>query len=177
MDLFEVIAKRQSYRAGFKDEPVSKEDLRQIVDAGLKAPSGKNEQTTSFVIVDDQHILDNIRQMHKGNKAMQQCRALIACIIDKEPKAIYEGYSFQIEDCAAAVENMLLAITGLGYAAVWIDGWLRVQDRAEQIAKLVGVPEHKIIRVVLPIGIPDEEYKQPPKKSFEQRAWFNKYGE
>lgn len=176
MDLFEAIAKRQSYRAGFKkDEPVRKEVLRKIVEAGLKAPSGKNEQTTSFVIIDDQQILENIRRIHKSNKAMQQCQALIACIIDKEPEPIYEGCSFQIEDCAAAVENMLLAITGLGYATVWIDGWLRVQDRAGAIGKLLGVPEDKIVRVVLPIGIPDEEYKRPPKKPFEQRAWFNKY--
>ena len=96
MDLFEAIAKRHSYRGGFKDEPVSKEDLQRIVEAGLKAPSGKNEQTTSFVIVDDKQLLGEIRQMHKGNKAMQQCQGLIACIIDKEPEAIYEGHSFQI---------------------------------------------------------------------------------
>ena len=177
MDLFEAIAKRQSYRAGFKDEPVNKEDLRKIVDAGLRAPSGKNEQTTSFVIIDDQQLLEDVRQRHESNKAMQQCQALIACIIEKEPESIYEGYSFQVEDCAAAVENMLLAITGLGYATVWIDGWLRVQGRAGEIGKLLGVPEDRIVRVILPIGIPDEEYNRPPKKPFEQRAWFNKYGE
>ena len=177
MDLFEAIAKRQSYRAGFKDELVSKDDLRKIVEAGLKAPSGMNKQTTSFVIIDDQQILENIRQIHKDNKAMQQCQALIACIIDKEPESIYEGYSFQIEDCAAAVENMLLATTALGYATVWVDGWLRVQDRADKIGKLLCVPKDKIVRVVLPIGIPSEEYTQPAKKPFEQRAWFNKYGE
>jgi len=175
MDIFEAIAKRQSYRGGFKDEPVSKEDLKKIVNAGLMAPSGKNAQTTSFVIVDDQQILADIRKLHKGNKAMQQCQALIACIIDKNPEAIYEGHSFQIEDCAAAVENMLLATTTLGYATVWIDGWLRVDERYEKIGEMLGVPKDKIVRVVLPIGIGNEDYKQPAKKPFDQRAWFNKY--
>ena len=177
MDLFDAIAKRQSYRGSFEDAPVSRDDLQIIVQAGLKAPSGKNEQTTSFVIVDDKQILAEIRQMHKGNKAMQQCQALIACIIDKEPDAIYEGYSFQVEDCAAAVENMLLAATALGYATVWIDGWLRLQGHAEKIGKLLNVPEEKITRIVLPIGIASEDYKQPAKKTFEQRACFNKYGQ
>ena len=175
MDVFEAIEKRKSYRGGFTDEAVSKDGLRKIVKAGLCAPSGKNEQTTNFIIVDDRQILGKIRQTHKANKAMQQCKSLIACIIDKEPESIYEGHSFSVEDCAAAVENMLLAITALGYATVWIDGWLRVQGRAEAIGKLLGVPEEKIVRVVLPIGIPNEEYNQPAKKPFEQRAWFNKY--
>lgn len=165
MDVFEAIKKRKSYRGGFTDAPVSKEDLRKIVQAGLCAPSGKNGQTTSFVIVDDQQLVEKIRQMHQDNKAMRQCRALIACIIDKEPEP--GSPSFIIEDCAAAVENMLLAITALGYATVWIDGWLRDQDRSEKIGKLLEVTETKIVRVVLPIGIPNEEYSQPAKKPFE----------
>ena len=177
MDIFEAIKKRKSYRGGFTDTPVSKDDLRKIVQAGLCAPSGKNEQTTSFVIVDDPQILEKIRQMHPANEAMRQCKALIACIVDKEPEPIYEGHSFVVEDCAAAAENMLLAVTALGYATVWIDGWLRGQDRAEKIGKLLEVPETKIVRVVLPIGIPNEEYDQPAKKTFEQRAWFNSYGQ
>ena len=177
MDLFEAIAKRQSYRGSFKNESVSRDDLQRIVEAGLKAPSGMNKQTTSFVVIDDKQILAQIRQMHEGNKAMQQCQAMIACIIDKEPEEIYQGHSFQIEDCAAAVENMLLATTALGYATVWVDGWLRVDGRAGKIGKLLGVPDEKIIRIVLPIGIASEEYKQPAKKPFDQRASFNKYGQ
>jgi hypothetical protein len=40
---------------------------------------------------------------------------------------------------------------------------------------MLAVPEDKIVRVVLPIGIANEDYKQPAKKPFNQRAWFNKY--
>ncbi|MHC4951653.1 MAG: nitroreductase family protein, partial [Planctomycetota bacterium] len=53
MDLFEAIKKRHCYRGGFTDAAVSREDLTKIVQAGLEAPSGKNCQTTRFVIVDD----------------------------------------------------------------------------------------------------------------------------
>ena len=175
MELFETIDKRHSYRGAFSDDAVDRSDLRKIVEAGLKAPSGKNEQTTSFVIADDEAILDKIRTMHPSNKAMQQCRALIACIVDTEPEAIYEGYSFQVEDCAAAVENMLLAVTALGYATVWIDGWLRVKGNAQAIGALLSVPHDKVVRIVLPVGKPAEEYRQPAKKPFPQRAWFNRY--
>lgn len=175
MELFEAIAKRKSYRGAFKDEPVSRKDLEAIVEAGLKAPTGCNAQPTNFVIVDEDEILEKIRGMHAKNKAMQQCRAMIACIVNVDPEPVYESMSFEIEDCAAAVENMLLAVTALGLATVWIDGWLRVEDRAERIGELLAVPKGKIIRIVLPIGVPAEEYRQPKKKPFAERAWFNKF--
>ncbi|MDD5458446.1 MAG: nitroreductase family protein [Phycisphaerae bacterium] len=175
MELFEAIEKRHSYRGGFTDEAVNKEDLKRIVSTGLAAPSGCNAQTTRFVIVDDPAMLAKICAMHTTNIAMQQAKAMIICIVDKEPQPVYEDKSFAIEDCAAAVENMLLAITALGYASVWIDGWLRVEGRADKIAKLLGVPDGKIARVLLPIGRPAEKVTAREKMPFEKRAWFNQY--
>ena len=175
MDVFEAIAKRHSYRGPFVDRDVPREDLRRIIQAGIQAPSGKNDQTTTFVIADDADLIAKIREMHPTNKAMQQARAYIACIADSNPEATYGAHSFQVEDCAAAVENILLAVTSLGYATVWIDGWLRMEERAERIGALLGLPEGKVIRVILPIGVPAEAHKQMTKKPFEERAWFNRY--
>jgi nitroreductase len=114
--------------------------------------------------------------MHESNVAVQQAGAFITCVVDRDPEPVYEGYHFQVEDCAAAVENMLLAVTALGLATVWIDGWLRVEGRAERIGKLIGLSEDKRIRVLLPIGTPAEVCQQKEKLPFEQRAWFNRYG-
>ena len=176
MDFFDVIAQRHSYRGLYKDQPVPREDLRKIVQAGIQAPSGKNEQTTTFVIVDDPALVAQIRALPGGNKAVANAPAYIACAIDRNPQAVYEGHAFQVEDCAAAVENMLLAITALGYASVWVDGWLRIEGRAERIGRLLGVPESKVVRILLPVGVPVERMKQREKKPFEQRAWFNRHG-
>ncbi len=176
MDLFETIKKRHCYRGRFNDMVVRQEDLLKIVQTGLDAPSGCNAQTTRFVVVDDPKRLKQITQMHPGNKAFQQAKAMIACIIDRNSEAIYEGFEFQVEDCAAAVENMLLAVTALGYASVWIDGWLRVDNRNEEIGQLLSVPDDKIVRILLPIGVPAEEVKGPKKMAFNERAWFNQYG-
>lgn len=176
MDLFTSIENRHSYRGPFEDLAVPKEDLRRIVEAGLLAPSGCNEQTTSFVIVDAPEIVGQIRTMHRSNIAMQQAQAYIACIIDVQPKGVYEGYNFQVEDCAAAVENMLLAITTLGYASVWVDGWLRLNDNSTRIQQLLGIPATKVVRVILPIGVPAAPVVPArEKRSFDERAWFNRY--
>ena len=176
MDVFDAINRRHSYRGAFRDQPVSREDLRRIVQAGLQAPSGRNMQTTTFVIVDDPALVGQISRMHANNVAFQQARAFIACIVDVRPEAVYEGHSFQVEDCAAAVQNMLLAITALGYATVWIDGWLRLENLAQTIGQLLGLPDEKMIRVLLPIGVPVETWPQKERKPFEARAWFHRYG-
>lgn len=175
MELFEVFAKRHSYRSTFTDQAVSSEDLRKIVEAGLAAPSGKNCQTTEFVIINDAQLLSEISSMPQANKAMQQAKAYIACIVDKEPEPVFADLSFQIEDCAAAVENMLLAITALGYASVWIDGWIRAEQRNEKIGEMIKLPAGKIVRIILPIGVAAKEKSQPPKMDFDQRSWFNSY--
>ncbi len=175
MDVFEAIAKRHSYRGPFREQPVPRDDLRRIVQAGLQAPSGRNMQTTAFVIVDERELVRKIGALHTSNPAVQTAQAIIACIVDQQPAPVYEGHSFQVEDCAAAVENMLLAITARGYATVWIDGWLRLENRAATIGEMLGLPAGKVIRVLLPIGVPAEAWTQKEKKPFAQRAWFNRY--
>ena len=175
MDLFETIKERYSYRGGFQDKPVPREDLRRIVQAGLDAPSGRNGQTTRFIIVDDAELLGRIGAMEGANPSLRAARALIACLLDREPEAVYGDLHFQVEDCAAAVENMLLAVTALGYATVWIDGWLRNEGRAEAIGQLLGAPGDKTMRIILPLGVPVQPGPRPEKLPFEERAWFNRW--
>jgi len=174
MDLFDAINQRYCYRGEFKDAAVSRQDLRQIVEAGMSAPSGKNAQTTSFIIVDDPQLLKKIGQLHEM-PAMRTASAMIACLIDKNPPAVYEGHAFSVEDCAAAAQNILLAMTALGYAGVWIDGWLRLKGHSGLIGELLAVPAEKVIRVLIPLGIPVAPGPRKDKKKFEERACFNKF--
>jgi nitroreductase len=170
MDLFEAIAKRHSYRGAFTAAPVPREDLRRIVEAGIQAPSGKNEQTTTFVIVDDPKLLAQIAAWIP-RPVCATARAMIACAID--PRDVFPGVSFAVEDCAAATENVLLAITALGYATVWLDGVLRRDDLAGRIGRLLGVPADKRVRILLPLGVPAEPCTPAAKLPFARRAWFN----
>ena len=176
MEFFESVIARHSYRGPFVDKPVDTDDLRKIVQAGLDAPSGMNKQTTSFVIVDDPDLVSQIAELHDSNKAVQQAKAFVVCLIDAAPEKIYAGDDFQIEDCSAAVENMLLAVAATGYASVWIDGWLRTDGHAETVAKLLGVADDKVVRIILPIGVPQYPPRGPEKQPFDQRVWFNSYG-
>jgi nitroreductase len=172
MDLFDAIQRRCSYRGPFTAAAVPREHLRQIVQAGIQAPSGRNEQTTSFVIVDDPALLGEIAAVVR-RPVCETCRAMIACVTD--PRPVFKGFSFAAEDCAAAVENMLLAIAALGYATVWLDGVLRLEGKAAQVGALLGVPAGLSVRILLPIGVPAEPCAQKEKLPFERRAWFNRF--
>jgi nitroreductase len=173
MDLFDAIANRYSYRGDFTNAAVTRADLEKIVQAGIQAPSACNQQVASFVIIDDPKLLQQIADI-AGKSFCRSAKAMIVCVTD--PRPVYSHWSFAAEDGAAAVENMLLAITALGYASVWLDGALRAEDRAARIGRLLGVPEGKRVCILLPIGVPAEPGQQRERLPFQQRAWFNRYG-
>ena len=47
MNTLDTIMTRRSYRGKYKNQPVPREDLQKILEAGLAAPSGCNKQVTS----------------------------------------------------------------------------------------------------------------------------------
>ncbi|MDR1493322.1 MAG: nitroreductase family protein [Planctomycetaceae bacterium] len=173
-ELFQVIAKRHSYRGEFKNEPVDPEHLKKIVQAGIDAPSGCNAQTTRFVIVTEPKLLAEISNYFENRAVCKTAKAMIVCVTDSTPA--YGNVSFAREDCAAAVENILLAISALGYATVWYQGYVQKDQTAEKIAELLNVPNNLHVEVVLPIGVPITQEPPRPKKSFAERAFFNRYG-
>ena len=65
MSAIDTIMSRHSYRGKYKNDPIPKDDLRIIMEAGLAAPSGCNKQTTSLICVDDDRICDRIAEILK----------------------------------------------------------------------------------------------------------------
>jgi nitroreductase len=173
MEVFEAIAKRYSCRGPFTEAPVSRDDLRKIVETGIRAPSACNEQVVSFVIVDDPSILKKIASL-VNRPVCDTAHAMIVVVADHRP--VYHDISFAAEDCGAAVENMLLAATALGYGAVWLDGALRVNDLARKIGDVVGVPRDQNVHILIPIGVPVQPGVQRERLPFARRVSFNRYG-
>ena len=76
---------------------------------------------------------------------------------------------FETEDYAAT-ENIMLAITASGYAGVWMDGMMKLEDNAEKVRQLLHIPEDERPRTIIPFGKPMEIVTQKPKKPFEDRV-------
>ena len=174
MNVIENMINRRSYRGRYLSDPVPREDLKMIMEAGLAAPSGCNKQTTSLIAVDAPEVLSALHGVIDppiGNTAP----ALI-CVLT-EPVIAYRDRTFYVQDYSAAIENMLLAIEALGYASVWVEGHITDVDQiGRKMADILGVPQHMELVCFLPVGKPAEEVKCPMKKPFAERAWFNRFG-
>ena len=169
MNYFDVVKTRTSYRGVFKNTPVPRTDLKQIMQAGLLAPTGGNKQTTSLIAVDDTSILEKLRPIIPGGRTAP---AMIFVLTQEtEP---YKGKTFHVQDYSAAIENILLGAIALGYQSCWIEGDVITNESIGlQTAKILNFPDDYILVAALPIGCADDELNYVPKKAFEERAWFN----
>ena len=170
----EIILTRRSYRGKYKPDRVPREDLIAIMEAGLAAPSGCNKQTTSLIAVDDPVVLAKLNA--EIDPPVVQTAPAMICVLTRRIIA-YRGRCFATQDYSAAIENMLLAITALGYESCWYEGHITDTDRiGDRMAKILGVPDEYELVCMLPVGIAETAPAAPKKLPFEERAWFNGFG-
>lgn len=172
--MMKTILNRRSYRGKYLNDPVPREHLQMILEAGLAAPSGCNKQTTSLIAVDDPAVLEKLHAVI--TPPVGETAPAIICVLTERIIA-YRDRCFATQDYAAAIENMLLAIEELGYASVWVEGHITDTDQiGRQMADILGVPKDMELVCFLPVGKAAEAVKAPVKKPFKARAWFNGYG-
>ncbi len=165
----DFIYKRRSIRE-YTDQPVREEDIKEIVRAGMNAPSAGNEQPWHFVVINDRDILARVPGVHPNAKMVPGAQAAVLVCGDLSLEK-HEGY--WVQDCSACVENMLLAAAHLGLGSVWLGVYPR-QDRVKGFRELLGMPETVVPFALLPIGYPGEE--KPDKDEFhEDRIHTNRW--
>ena len=155
MDLFDAIAQRACVR-NLEAVEIPEEDLLKILDAGRRAPSGCNRQPFEFIVIRRPETISALA-------AAQGCIGDVACAIAL------------VADLSAATENMLLAITALGYATVWIEGTLLRDEPTHK--RTLGVPESHRLMILLPIGKAKGEAAQAAKRGLEEMVYWERWGE
>lgn len=177
MKTLDAIRARCSYRGAYQPTPVPRENLRRILEAGLAAPSGCNKQTVSLIAVDDPEILRRLNAIIDPPVGRTDTAPAMICVLTR-PIIAYRDRCYAVQDYAAAIENMLLAIVELGYQSCWIEGHVTDADHlGQKMADVLGVPEEYELVCYLPVGVAAEEARCTAKKQpFESRAWFNTFG-
>ena len=143
MDLFQAIRTRRSIRR-FLPDPVPESDVQEILSAAMMAPSAGNEQPWQFVVITDRSKLDAIVPIH-GYAAMAAHAPLAILVCGDLSLEKYTG--FWIQDCSAAMQNLLLAAHAKGLGAVWC-GVYPVKERVDGFKGLFHLPEQ-----VIPLGL------------------------
>ena len=139
--------------------------MRKIANAGRIAPSGSNIQPREFVIVTES---EKIKKLSKVQETFEDFTAAIAVVCDPEKS------DWWLEDMAAAVENMLLAVVALGYDSVWIEGTLL--EKEDWTKNLLEIPEEKRLMTILPIGKAASNGTRAKKKEREEVLHYETYG-
>lgn len=160
------ILDRKSVRK-YTAQPVEKEKIEQIIRAGMAAPSGKNTRPWEIVIVDERAKLDAMAEGLPYAKMLRgaQCALVVCGDQDKS------GYWYL--DCAAATQNMLLAVEALGLGAVWTAAY-PYEERMEVVERVLGLPGNIKSLCVIPVGYPDGNHR-PADKFDESKIHTNRW--
>jgi nitroreductase len=150
MDALEVLFTRRSIRR-YTNEPVSPEDLNTMLDAAMNAPSANNRQPWHFIVVTDRDKMNGIMEAHPYTSMLKQAPVAVVVVADTATSPSY----FQ-QDCAAAIENLLLAAKALGLGTVWC-GIYPNEDRIEALTDLFQIPDPYAPLAVIAVGHPAEE--------------------
>ena len=174
MDVFEVINNRRSIRK-YKDIPVEWDKVGLVLEAARLAPSWKNMQCWRFLVLNSgekkRALLNGFSDENPGKKALAQAPVVIVVCADPAESGIENGIEYFVADTAIAFEHICLAAHGLGLGTCWM-GWYDESAIKEQL----GIPESIRVVGVTPLGYPDQEPKQRPRKDLTEIAYFNDWG-
>lgn len=160
-DILELIKSRRSITK-YLPKPIPWEYISRIIDAGRHAPSCGNLQNWKFIL-----IMEASKRKQVAEAALQQywmmsapLHMIIVAEADKAER--YYGVRgerlYSVQNCAAAVENMLLEAHSLGLGACWVGAF--DEDMIKSITRA-----EKFVRpqAILTFGYPAEIPPKPPK--------------
>jgi len=147
--LLEAIKNRRSIRK-FTAEPVPEHTLLEIIEMGICAPSGLNNQPWKFVIVRDEGLKKALSMQTRYSYIIEGAPACIAVFLDNSLS--YDRVK-DVQAMGACIQNMLLAIHQLGLGGVWLGEILKNREAVE---RLLEVPENCELMAVIALGHPAE---------------------
>lgn len=155
MELMDVMACRRSIRK-YREEPVPEEQLRQILRAGLLAPTSRGKRPWEFFVVRDKGTLRELsRAKRHGSALIAGCDTAILVFADSELSDAW------IEDSSIALAYMDLAAASLGVGSCWVQMRMRKDedggDAEQNVREIMGVEEPFRIVGILALGMPAEK--------------------
>jgi nitroreductase len=151
MDLFEAIEKRHMCRSLDPDKEVPDDLIGKLVDAGKRAPSAGGLKDQRFTVVKDKETKNKLMSAALDQEQVGDASAVI--IVSSEINLVMGKYGergrdlYSAQNCAAAAENILLAVTALGLSACWVGAF-----DENPVKEILGLPKNYRPMVMIPVG-------------------------
>jgi nitroreductase len=173
MDVKEAIIKRRSIRS-FQDIPIPRDVLVDILVAGQYAPNAGNLQNWRFIIVDDEHLKDQVADYCHEQTWMKTAHVFIVIFMDfPKMKKFYaeRGDTYCHQTAAAVAENMIIMAQSHGLSSCWVGAY-----NDEMVNQVLNAPPNFKAAVILPIGYANEKAPVPLKLELPAVVYRNNWG-
>ncbi len=156
---------RRSIR-GYQARDVADNLIRDILEAAMAAPSAVAKDPWDFIVVRDRPMRARIADGLPNGKMLAD--APVGIIVCGNLERTHDRQvSYLLQDCSAAIENLLLAANALGLGACWLGVHPR-EERILHIRGLLGIPRHVVPVAAIALGWPAET--QPPRTRYRDDA-------
>jgi nitroreductase len=144
---------RRSVRV-YSPGDISDEAVKRLLEAAMAAPSAMTKDPWRFVVVRKQETLGEMAAGLPGGKMLST--ATLAVVVCGDLEAAFDRQlSYLLQDCAACIENLLLAAHALGLGACWV-GVHPSEDSMRRVRAVIGLPSTVIPVAAIALGYPGE---------------------
>lgn len=171
MELSDAIQQRFSVRK-FKSQPVEKQKLMQILEAGRMAPSAVNYQPWHFIVA-EKEILVRLYSVYPAKWFQQVPMVIVICSDHSQSwKRGIDGKDSADIDAAIAIDHMTLMATSLGLGTCWICNF-----NVNRCAEILKLPRNIEPVAILPVGYPNVETPAKQRKNLSEIVHYNQFGQ
>jgi nitroreductase len=164
MEVFEAVRTMLAVRV-FRDQRVSEDIVRKIVQAAHLTGSGGNKQPWRFIAVEDRETLGHLGAVATSGPYISTAAFAVVVLVEKTPLAV--------SDASRAVQSMMLTAWSEGIGSNWV-GFGGFED----IKALLGIPAELDVLTILPFGYPAAAIGRGKKnrKPLSDVAFRERYG-
>jgi nitroreductase len=156
---------RRSVRA-YQRKEVDEKRLRDLLEAAMAAPAAVAKDPWNFVVVRKQTMLAKIAEGLPNGKMLAD--APLGIVVCGDLHRAHDGQlSYLLQDCSAAIENLLLAANILGLGACWLGVHPR-EERMAHLRSLLHIPQEMLPIAAIAIGWPAKSH--PPRTRYRDDA-------
>ena len=156
------IFRRRSIRA-FLPREVEQREIGLLLEAAMAAPSAQACYPAHFLVLTDPREREAVSRVLPHGAFLAKAPLGILLCGDLE-KSCHKALSYLVQDCSAAMENLLLAASMLGLGACWL-GVHPNEDRVKALREHFQLPENILPIAAAALGWPGET--KPPRTNYQ----------